>query len=143
MAFYRHKKGTGKPKARPGKGVLKNKFEKTANKELETLWGKENVAYETETFEYVVPATKKKYTPDFKKKGSRLFVETKGYWDAADRQKMKLIVEQHPEIKVRMYFVSGNKPIRKGSKTTYGEWCDKIGIEWSDQSKGIPKSWTT
>ena len=35
--------------------------------------------------------------------------------------------------------MSGKTKIRKGSKTTYGMFCDKHGILWAE--KTIPESW--
>ena len=35
--------------------------------------------------------------------------------------------------------MSGRTKIRKGSKTTYGDWCDKNGIVWAE--KQIPEDW--
>ena len=35
--------------------------------------------------------------------------------------------------------MSGKTKIRKGSKTTYGSYCDKHGIQWAE--KEIPRSW--
>ncbi len=124
-----------------GKGVLKNKFETKLQEELNSLWGKDNVEYEKIALTYTVPESKHKYTPDFRKKKTDFYIEGKGYWKPADRKKMLLVKEQHPELRICMYFVTGDKPIRKGSKTTYGMFCDKHGIEWSDLRRGIPKDW--
>ena len=35
--------------------------------------------------------------------------------------------------------MSAKTKIRKGSKTTYGDFCDKNGIIWAE--KNIPESW--
>ena len=35
--------------------------------------------------------------------------------------------------------MSAKTKIRKGSKTTYGDFCDKHGIIWAE--KDLPKSW--
>ena len=68
-----------------------------------------------------------------------ILVETKGRWVAEDRKKHLLIKKQHPELDIRIVFMSGKTKIRKGSKTTYGDWCDKHGIPWAE--KIIPTSW--
>ena len=36
-------------------------------------------------------------------------------------------------------FSDANQKIKKGSKTTYGMWCDKHGIKWAN--KTIPAEW--
>lgn len=100
-------------------------------------------AYEAKTLEYTQPERPRKYTPDFRiatKSGKVLYVETKGRWLVADRQKLKLVVEQHPDIDLRLVFQNPNAKIAKGSKTTYAEWCEKhLGIPWA---KGdVPDAW--
>ena len=52
---------------------------------------------------------------------------------------MLLIIAQHPEIEFRMLFYNANQKIKKGSKTSYADWCDKHGIKWAD--KKIPPEW--
>ena len=47
--------------------------------------------------------------------------------------------QQHPELDIRIVFQSANTKIRKGSKTTYGMFCDKHGIVWAE--KNVPESW--
>ena len=100
------------------------------------------VRYETETLQYIVPQKNSKYTPDFiftKKNGKTMYVETKGRWTSTDRQKMKHILASNPHIDLRMVFQNPNQKISKGSKTTYGDFCDKHGIRWAEKS--IPESW--
>ena len=38
-----------------------------------------------------------------------------------------------------MLFYNANQKIKKGSKTSYADWCDKHGIKWAD--KKIPPEW--
>lgn len=94
--------------------------------------------YEGITLPYLKPARTAKYTPDFPL-ANGIIVETKGRWDVADRQKMALIKEQHPDLDIRMVFTRSKSPIRKGSKTTYGMWCKKHGFPYAD--KLIPQEW--
>lgn len=96
--------------------------------------------YEQEKVEYTVPATKHKYTPDFKLPDGS-YIETKGRWTAQDRQKHKLIKEQHPEITVRFIFSNPNEKISKRSKTTYADICKKFGWEFIGWKDTIPKEW--
>ena len=60
-------------------------------------------------------------------------------WVLEDRKKHLLIKKQKPELDIRMVFQSANTKIRKGSKTTYGMFCDKHDIPWAE--KVIPESW--
>ena len=94
--------------------------------------------YETTVIDYIKPETKHTYTIDFTLPNG-ILVETKGRWVPEDRKKHLLIKNQHPELDIRMVFMSGKTKIRKGSKTTYGDWCDKHNIPWAE--KTIPTSW--
>ena len=94
--------------------------------------------YETTVIPYIKPETKHTYTIDFTLPNG-ILVETKGRWVIEDRKKHLLIKKQHPELDIRMVFMSGKTKIRKGSKTTYGMFCDKHGILWAE--KTIPESW--
>ena len=94
--------------------------------------------YETTVIDYIKPETKHTYTIDFTLPNG-ILVETKGRWVPEDRKKHLLIKKQHPELDIRIVFMSGKTKIRKGSKTTYVMFCDKHGILWSE--KTIPESW--
>ena len=94
--------------------------------------------YETTVIPYIKPETKHTYTIDFTLPNG-ILVETKGRWVIEDRKKHLLIKKQHPELDIRMVFMSGKTKIRKGSPTTYGMYCDKHGIQWAE--KMIPESW--
>lgn len=96
------------------------------------------VRYEEETIEYLKPAKRSKYTPDFVLPNG-IIVETKGRFVTADRQKHVLIKEQHPEIDIRFVFSNSRNRISKTSKTTYAMWCEKNGFLFAD--KEIPKEW--
>lgn len=110
-------------------------LEEGISKQLEDL----GVPYEYETMkvEYLVNETRK-YTPDFILPNG-VIVESKGYFDAADRKKHLLIKEQRPDLDIRFVFTRATTKIRKGSKTSYGDWCDKYGFKWA--VKIIPKEW--
>ena len=79
------------------------------------------------------------YTPDFLLPNG-VYLECKGYFDAADRRKIRTVVEQHPEIDLRMVFQDPWKRISKTSRTTYAKWCDKHNIKWTSYSN-IPIDW--
>ena len=94
--------------------------------------------YETTVIDYIKPQTEHTYTIDFTLPNG-ILVETKGRWIAEGRKKHLLIKKQHPELDIRIVFMSGKTKIRKGSKTTYGDWCDKHQIPWAE--KQIPEAW--
>ena len=94
--------------------------------------------YEKTVIDYIKPQTNHTYTIDFTLPNG-ILVETKGRWVLEDRKKHLLIKEQHPELDIRIVFQNSKGKIRKGSKTTYADFCDKNGIIWAD--KTIPESW--
>lgn len=79
------------------------------------------------------------YNPDWKIREG-VYLETKGLFKAQDRAKHLYIKQQHPDIKVYLVFQNPNNRLSRVSKTTYGEWCDKHGIEWATLDT-IPKEW--
>lgn len=101
--------------------MFKSKFEK----EVSSTYGL-NDSYEIEAIPYVIES---KYNPDFKL-AKNVFLETKGFFKDSDRRKILAVVKQHPDKKIIMYFQDSTVKLRKKGKMTYGEWCDKNGIEW-------------
>ena len=95
--------------------------------------------YEELTLEYIQPEKKRKYTPDIVLEQSGIIIEIKGRWVTADRQKIAMVKQQHPEIDLRMVFSNSKTKISKQSNTTYGSYCDKLGIPYAD--KMIPETW--
>ena len=102
---------------------------------------KNNIIYEYETMYLEYQPRIKRYTPDFYLSKQDIFVEAKGFWDLADRQKHLLVKEQNKKFDIRLLFVNAKNKLNKSSKTTYGEWCDKHDILWAE--KMIPKKWLT
>ena len=107
------------------------------------------VVYEQHAIEYTVPSRKARYTPDFLRPNG-IWVETKGRFVTADRQKHKLIKAEHPDIEIRFVFQNPNARISKKSRTTYAMWCEKYGFQWAkaptakQRQKGahaIPQEW--
>lgn len=98
--------------------------------------------YEPGAVEYTVPAHTRKYTPDFvihTRTGHMIYVETKGHWKPADRLRLKHIRKSNPWLDLRMVFQRARNPIRKGSRTTYADWCDKQEVQWAEG--GVPEAW--
>ena len=100
---------------------------------------KNGIKYEYELYYVEYQPKIKKYTPDFYLPKQDIYIETKGFFDLADRQKHLLVREQNPEFDIRFLFVNANNKLNKSSKTTYGKWCDKHNILWAEQK--IPKPW--
>lgn len=134
MVRFKRKKITVDEAGR--KHGFRSGLEENFIKELEHAGLEPN--YESKEFEYIVPESKHKYTPDFPV-SPHIVIETKGRWVLEDRQKMLLVIEQYPDIDFRLVFYNANQKIKKGSKTTYGMWCDKHGIKWAN--KLIPDEW--
>ena len=78
------------------------------------------------------------YTPDFVLPNG-IIIETKGRFTVADRRKHLLIKKQHPKLDIRFVFENENNKLRKGSKTSYGKWCEKNGFLYC--TRVIPEKW--
>lgn len=96
------------------------------------------VSYETEKLSFTQPAKKRTYTPDFRLPNG-IIVETKGRFTTEDRQKHLWVKSSHPELDIRFVFSNSRSRIRKGSPTTYSDWCLKNGFKFAD--KLIPEAW--
>ena len=92
--------------------------------------------YEKKKIPYVIQHN---YTPDFILP-NHVVLECKGYWEAADRRKIKTIVMDNPDIDLRMVFQAPYNTISKKSKTTYAQWCENLGIPWTS-FHNIPLDW--
>jgi len=93
--------------------------------------------YEEDKIQYTKPSRLSTYTPDFRI--GNLYIETKGRFMVADRQKHILIKEQHPDIDIRFVFSNPKQRISKSSRTTYAMWCEKHGFLYAKES--IPHQW--
>jgi hypothetical protein len=100
----------------------------------------QNVEIEYEPFKipYKIPASSHKYTPDFVL-ANGVIVETKGRFVPTDRKKHLLVKEQYPELDIRFVFSNSKSKLRKGSPTSYADWCNKYGFKFAD--KWIPGEW--
>lgn len=93
--------------------------------------------YERDTIVYVQPAQTRKYTPDFFLPNG-IIIETKGKWTVEDRKKMVLVMEQNPELDIRMLFQFDNK-LNRNAKRRYSQWCERRGIKYAIGK--IPQEW--
>lgn len=106
-------------------GSRRSGFEELFHKKLPHL------KFESAKLEYIVPAKKHKYTPDFYCDKNCVFYETKGRFTAEDRKKMKFVVDQNPEVTIIMVFQDPNRKLTKAPKSkTYWQWCEANGIKW-------------
>lgn len=100
-----------------------------------------NFEYEPCKLDYIVPETKHKYTPDWEIGGdATIYYESKGRLTARDRQKMLQVRASNPDINIRLIFQNPNVRLTKTSKTTYADWADKNGFEWTTLER-FPKKW--
>ena len=117
---------------------FRSKFEYIVNKQLMEsdirfdYEGKNNKIY------FIEPAKVRYYLADFLLENG-IVVEAKGYFSSEDRKKHLLIKSQWPSLDIRILFMNSKTKLSKKSKTTYGMWCDKKGIQYAD--KVVPQSW--
>jgi hypothetical protein len=97
-----------------------------------------NYTYEQVKLNYIKPASKHVYTPDFVL-ANGIIVETKGRFLLADRQKHILVKRHNPTLDIRFVFSNSKARISKASRTTYADWCNKNGFKFAD--KEIPQEW--
>ena len=88
-------------------------------------------SYELDRVKFTQPSCIRTYNPDWTIRDG-VYIETKGRFTGADRKKMLWVRESNPNIRVYMLFMRSSVTLSKASKTTYGDWCDKNGIEWAD-----------
>ena len=86
---------------------------------------------------FTQPATDRTYTPDFVLPNN-IVVETKGRFTLEDRKK-HLWIQEQTDFDIRFVFSNSKAKIRKGSKTSYADWCMKHGFLYAD--KQIPEDW--
>ena len=86
---------------------------------------------------FTQPALDRTYTPDFILPNG-IVVETKGRFTLEDRKK-HLWIQEQTDYDIRFVFSSSKAKIRKGSKTSYADWCTKHGFLYADTL--IPEEW--
>lgn len=93
------------------------------------------VEYEPYSLQYLV---KGNYYPDFILPNG-IVVEAKGYFDSRARAKMIAVKKFNPDLDIRFTFMNSKTKVRKGSKLSYADWCDKYGFPFADGN--IPLKW--
>lgn len=116
------------------RAVFRSQFERDIAGQLRNR--KVAIEYETLRVQYQRPPSV--YKPDWVLPNG-IVIETKGLFSATDRTKHLLLKEQHPDLDIRFVFQNPNVKLRKGSKTTYGEWATKHGFQWA--TRWIPDEW--
>lgn len=102
-------------------------------------WLKQNgVNFEYETMKIKWVSATHTYTPDFVLENG-IIIEAKGRFVGSERAKHLAVKKQHPDLDIRFVFSNSNTRLSKGSKTTYGSWCEKHGFLYADEK--IPVSW--
>ena len=101
--------------------AYKSKFEEEVAEtyKLHDVYEVEKIPYQLEN----------NYNPDFKMTAN-VYLEAKGFFKPSDRRKMVEVMKQHPDKVFIMFFQDSRIRLSKKSKTTYGDWCDKQGIQW-------------
>ncbi len=115
-----------------------SKFRSKLEEKVAILLQELGITYEYESTKvpYII---QHHYTPDFVLP-NYTYLETKGYWDAADRRKILAVKKANPDIDLRMVFQAPYNKINKKSKTTYAMWCEKHAIPWTSYHN-IPIEW--
>ena len=117
---------------------LRSGFERKVRKHLEASGAE--YSYESMVIKYEIPSSVHKYVPDWVL-ANGIIVESKGFWDSRSRMKMAMVIEQHPELDIRLLFQRDNS-ISKTSKTKYSDWCSKRGIKFAVSADGHnPEEW--
>ena len=80
--------------------------------------------YEPFSLPYIM---KRSYKPDFVI--DDVMIECKGFFRPGDTLKYKSIRDSIPEYELVFVLSDPNKKVRKGSKMTMGQWCEKEGIK--------------
>jgi hypothetical protein len=117
---------------------FRSKFEVIINDQLAKSGVKYSYEGDLGTIWYVQPEVHRRYISDFLLENG-IIIEVKGLFDIDDRKKHVLIKKQYPVLDVRFVFMSDKTKINKGSKTSYGDWCESNGFTYA--VKVLPASW--
>jgi hypothetical protein len=77
------------------------------------------------------------YTPDFILENG-VILEVKGRLTSADRSKMLLVINQHPDKDIRFVFGANNK-LQKNKTKRYSDWAAEHKVKFC--IKEVPESW--
>jgi len=117
----------------------RHKFRSDDELQVAKYLAEQGVKFEYESQKLSYQPKLKMYTPDFYLPEQDIYVEAKGFFSPADRQKMLLVIKQNAFLDIRMLFLRASNKLNRSSKTTYGSWCDKHNILWADGQ--VPLEW--
>lgn len=107
----------------------KNKFEAKIFSQLTKA--KVSFKYESEKISYLISGH---YIPDFvilRPDGTRIYIETKGYFRPEHKRKMLAVKKLHPTLDLRLLFYSNNSAyIRWANKNKFPYAIGEIPEEW-------------
>lgn len=103
-------------------GIYRSGLEKTFAKEAPRGF----FDYEPYRIPYVIH---RQYCPDFVHEPTGAMIECKGFFRVGDTQKYKAIRDTI-DRELIFVFSDPNKKLRKGSKMTLGQWCEKEGLAY-------------
>jgi len=123
----------------PARIMRRVKYRSKFELNIARLLAERKIPFEYENFKVTYIPKPRTYTPDFYLPETNIYVEAKGHLDKADRVKMLLVKEQHPDLDIRFVFLKARNKIYRGSKTTYADWANKHGFIWAEGM--IPEEW--
>jgi hypothetical protein len=91
-----------------------------------------NIKYDYESERWTYQYEVAHYTPDFVIPGKEFVLEVKGKMTKDIRKKLLAIQKCNPNKTFYIVFERASNKIAPGSKTTYGLWAEKNGIQWSE-----------
>lgn len=110
----------------------------------ESIWdaakrSRKTLQHEPHFIPYIMKGS---YLPDFvikTRSGKTIYVEAKGYLDAAACKKMKAVKATNPDLDIRFVFQNANGKRNKRAKLKNWEWAERHGFPWHEGT--IPLSW--
>jgi hypothetical protein len=96
---------------------------------------KKKLSYEPHYIPYVIKGS---YLPDFQLPNG-IYIEAKGYLDAAACRKMKCVKASNPHLDIRFVFQDANGKRNKRAKLKNWQWAERHGFQWAEST--IPLEW--
>lgn len=121
--------------------AIANGYRSGLEEDIGTQLKKAGVCAEYEPFRipYTVPVQSRNYTPDYVLPNG-IVIESKGRFTPEDRKKHICIRDEYgDDLDLRFVFNNPRGKLRKGSKTSYADWCTKNGFMFA--AKEIPEEW--
>ena len=118
-----------KPKA----PTFRSKFEESIYEAAKR--SRRSLKHEPHFLPYIMKGS---YLPDFILPNG-IYIEAKGYLDAAACRKMKAVKASNPHLDIRFIFQNANGKRNKRAKLRNWEWAEKHGFPWAEGT--IPLAW--